>query len=435
MDAANHHLRRALLLALAIATTLVAPAVAQASSATVSKGKLTYTALTGEANVLTATYPSAGVVTLTERGHLGLLPILIFPGSGCTGAGQTITCSGVTALALNTGDGANDVVDSSAVPLPTQVTTGNGNDRVLTGAGNDNINTHDGADVLDGGLGSDVYTGGPGTGDVVSYASHSASQPVTATLDGLQNDGCAACGENDRIGADVEGLTGGAGNDTLTGGPGDDTIDGGPGADVQNGGPGNDSFVARDGSVDRIDCGGGADGGSADTYDAVGSDCESVALAAYDPGQAASTDPSAPPTTTGALVNLAPPTIPVQTAAVTAKGVALVRVICPADAGSCKGSVDLVVADGTEPAHNKVAAARRRKMTRIGHAKFAADAGAKPIVHVRLNRRGRQRILRARHTHCRVVVTTRSATGKVVTTTQSITLRPRRGAGRAIKKR
>jgi hypothetical protein len=433
MDAANHHLRRALLLVLAIATTLVAPAAADASSATVSKGKLTYTALTGEANVLTASYPSAGVVTLTDNGHMGAMPIWIYPGSGCTGAGQTITCSGVTDLTLNTGDGADDVVDSSAVPLPTQVTTGNGNDRVLTGAGNDNINTHDGNDVLDGGLGSDVYTGGPGTGDVASYASHSASQPVIATLDGLQNDGCAACGENDRISADVEGLTGGAGSDTLTGGPGNDTIDGGPGADVQNGGPGNDTLVARDGSVDRLDCGDGSDGGSADNYDTIGSNCESVALAAYDPGTG--TNPAGPPATTNALANLAPPTIPVQTAVVTAKGVALVRVVCPPDAGACKGSIDIVVADGTAPANNKVAAARRRKMTRIGHGKFVAKAGAKPIVHVRLNRRGRQRILRARHTHCRVVVTTRSATGKVVTTTQSITLRPRRGAGRAIKKR
>jgi hypothetical protein len=134
-------------------------------------------------------------------------------------------------------------------------------------------------------------------------------------------------------------------------------------------------------------------------------------------------------------VNLEPPVIPSQTATVTAGGVALVRVVCPAEAGACKGTVDLVVAAATGGSKNRIVAARRRKLTSLGHAKFAAKAGAKPIVHIRLNRRGRRRILRTRHTRCRVVVTTRSATGKVVTSSRTITLRPRRGAGRTKKKR
>jgi hypothetical protein len=53
--------------------------------------------------------------------------------------------------------------------------------------------------------------------------------------------------------------------------------------------------------------------------------------------------------------------------------------------------------------------------------------GQKPFVQVRLNRRGRRRILRTRHTRCRIVVTTRSSEGKVVTTSRTITIRaPRR---------
>ncbi len=427
MHLRHRHLGRGLVAAVA-ATVLIVPAAADAASVKVDRGKLVYTALPLEANVLTATSPSPGVVALSETGRLGILPVLIAPGSGCSGFAQRVTCSGVSSMALNMGDGPGDVVDSSGVPLPTQVTTGNGDDRVTTGAGNDNINTRDGNDVLDGGLGNDVFTGGPGTGDVVSYASHSASEPVVATLDGIQNDGCAVCGESDRIGPDVEGIVGGSGDDTLTGGAGDDTIDGGPGTDTEDGGPGNDTILARDGSPDRLGCGTGNDGGSADPGDSVGSDCEFVARAIYDPGQAPDADqPAGIAPISPRLFNIEPPRIPAQTAAVTASGVALVQVVCPAAAGACKGSVDLLLTSSKGSARRgRIVAARRRKVTKLGHTKFAAKAGAKPIVRVRLNRRGRRRILRRRHTRCRMVVTTRSADGKVVTTTRNITLRPRR---------
>jgi hypothetical protein len=436
MDSIRRHLGRGLLIA-SVAVALIAPGSAQAAGVSVYKGKLTYTALYGEANVLVASYPGSGAVTLTETGHVGVLPVLIAPGTGCTGFGQQITCSGVSSLAVNSGDGAPDYIDTSAVPLPTHVTTGNGNDRVKTGAGADNINTHDGSDVLDGGLGSDVFTGGPGADDVVTYAGHAASEPVVATLDGIQNDGCAACGENDRIGLDVEGLTGGPGNDTLTGGVGDNTIEGGPGSDVQDGGPGNDSIVARDGEADRLACGAGSDGGSADTSDVVGSDCESVQRATYDGGSAEGTGTgTAPPV--APLTNLVPPRIPAQTATVTASGVALVQIVCPATAGVCKGTVDLVLVNASAGGHARVVAARRSKRVKglkLGSKTFKAKAGEKPIVHIRLNRRGRRRILRTRHTRCRVVVTTRTADGKVVTTTRNITLRARRTPGRIKKRR
>lgn len=424
MHLRHRHPGRGLVAAAVVGMAMVAPAAAGASSVKVARGNLVYTALSYEANVLTATSPSPGVVKLTEKGRFGLFPVLISAGTGCVGFGQQATCTGVSSMTLNMGDGPGDTIDSSGVSAATQVTTGDGDDHVLTGAGNDNISSGGGDDVLDGGLGSDVFSGGAGT-DVVSYASHNASQPVVATLDGLQNDGCAACGESDRIGSDVEGITGGVGDDTLTGGPSSDTIDGGPGSDTENGGPGDDTILALDGAPDRIGCGSGSDKGDADPGDTVGGDCESFARTIYDPGQAPSSDqPGLTPATNSSVFNVEPPRIPAQTASVTASGVALVKVVCPAGAGACKGTVDLVLKGAkATPKRGRIVAARRGKAVKLGHARFAAKAGRKPIIRVRLNRRGRRRTLRTRHTRCKMVVTTRSAAGKVVTTARTITLR------------
>ena len=82
------------------------------------------------------------------------------------------------------------------------VVTGAGNDALLGGApanvlsggpGRDSLDGEAANDVLDGGTGGDILVGGAGT-DTVSYAGRSA--PVTASIDGLANDGEA--GEADR---------------------------------------------------------------------------------------------------------------------------------------------------------------------------------------------------------------------------------------------
>jgi Ca2+-binding RTX toxin-like protein len=75
-------------------------------------------------------------------------------------------------------------------------------------------------------------------------------------------------GGNDR-------LFGRGGNDTLLGGTGNDFLDGGPGLDRLLGGPGNDTFKARDGQRDTIDCGPGRDIVTADRRDVVRG-CEKV---------------------------------------------------------------------------------------------------------------------------------------------------------------
>lgn len=447
-ETANHYPRRLIALAMCAAAFLIAPATAHGASAVASGGKLTYTGTNIEANHLVATYAS-GTVTLTETGRIGLLPVLIATNGSCNGFGRTVTCLGINTLDIKTGDGG-DYVDTTAVALPTVLVTGNDDDRVYTSSAADNVNTHDGADVIDAGLGTDTITGGPGAADTVSYASHDAAQPVVATLDGTQNDGCAACGENDKISSDVESLAGGAGNDTLTGSSaansvaggngddslggagGDDTVDGGNGVDTVDGGAGNDRLATRDATADRLACGAGADGGDADLEDSIDADCESVVRAEPSAGTGpVDSDPTVPddpaaPDEPGAdepLLNLTAPVIPPQRATVTAAGVARVRVECPADSGGCQGTIDLLLLDGTgDGAKAKVVAARRRKPTKIGRTRFKADAGAKPIVPVKLNRRGRRRVLRGGRKRCRVVVTTRTADGKTLRSSSDITL-------------
>jgi hypothetical protein len=443
-DAATFHQRRFLAPALAALALLLAPAAADAASARVdSGGKLTYTANSGEANRVVLTVRD-GDVELVDNGTRGAFPVLIDDDDGCSGYWWRITCTDVTSVVVNGGD-SGDQVDTSAVDLRTTVTTGDGDDVVVTGDGNDSVNTHDGDDVVLASLGNDTLTGGPGV-DTVSYAGHGESQPVSVTLDGAQNDGCGACGEVDKVGADFESVIGGQGSDSITGnngantisggggddqlnaGAGDDSIDGGTGADSVDGGAGNDRLAVRDATVDQLACGDGDDGGDADHDDGIAADCESVVRAEAPPVPDATT---APDGDTDGPFNLVPPRIPPQAAVVTSAGVALVRVACPADAGSCSGTVRLVLLDG--PPAETAAAARRRRLPTIGRAKFAAEAGEKPLVEVRLNRRGRHRVLRSRRgnrCYARVIVTTRTAGGELIKTAQDITLRERRTARR-----
>jgi hypothetical protein len=80
--------------------------------------------------------------------------------------------------------------------------------------------------------------------------------------------------------------------------------------------------------------------------------------------------------------------------------------------------------------HAKVAAAKKSASVKVGSARFKAAAGSTKSVPVRLSKRGRQRILRGRSRRARITVTTRSAAGTTVVTTQDVTLRPRNKAKR-----
>jgi Ca2+-binding RTX toxin-like protein len=183
----------------------------------------------------------------------------------------------------NAGQGMNIHTDVEAVDggLGSDNLFGNaGPNTLIGGAGNDILDGGPGSDVLDGGDGADEISGGPDV-DRVQYTDAAAQ---TITLDDVRNDG--ALGELDNVHSDIEDVSAGPGNDTVTGsdapnvldgGAGNDTLDGRGGVDTFLGGSGADTLLARDGLQERVDCASDADGGQADTIDAL-TECENVLL-------------------------------------------------------------------------------------------------------------------------------------------------------------
>ncbi len=216
---------------------------------------------------------------------------------------------------------------------------GAGDDDVQGGAGNDLVLGEDGNDVVSGDLydarGTDVIDGGPGFDRIEQDWATSGETPpaaVAVSLDGVANDGRSGEGDNvlavERVtnnasgsysGSDVgeawnvaadgaasvsghggadtlrthrgsDTLDGGAGPDDIEAGYGDDTITGGPGADLIVADEkvtgcsafgceaqfGNDTVLVRDGEVDSVTCGAGADRVVADNNDVVAGDCETI---------------------------------------------------------------------------------------------------------------------------------------------------------------
>jgi hypothetical protein len=152
--------------------------------------------------------------------------------------------------------------------------------RLIGGSGNDLIDGGGGPDVLEGSSGADELNGGPDFDRVV----YSDSGDETITLDDVRNDGVV--GELDNVHSDIEDVSAGAGDDVvvgsnaanvLEGGAGNDRLDGRGGVDTFFGGSGADTLLARDGLLERVDCGAQTDAGEADTIDLL-VDCEGVAL-------------------------------------------------------------------------------------------------------------------------------------------------------------
>jgi Ca2+-binding RTX toxin-like protein len=261
--------------------------------------------------VLVATRPptidcaKSGIASITVNGDPTICsfdnPNGCPPGTGDEITFGTSGFGAITSLRINGGLGS-DVINGSPVADMIYGETGN--------------------DVLAGGAGPDVFSGGSGD-NTVSYADH--ADAVTADIDQSSDDGNLLDGPEgvrDRIGLDVQNLTGtagpdlllgssgtnrlqglggddrlygqgapdrlggGAGSDVLNGGADADQADGGDGADrlagnsgddLLSGGPGSDLLLgglgidqlfgrggddvldARDGGADdMIDCGGGA---------------------------------------------------------------------------------------------------------------------------------------------------------------------------------
>ena len=170
---------------------------------------------------------------------------------------------GVEADTINTdietvkGGAGNDTIVGS--PGNDIIFGGPGDDTITGGLGNDTLNGDGGNDVFLEGTatsGADTFNGGSGV-DTVSYALRTVA--VVASIDGVANDGEA--GEMDKVGTDIENLTGGAGDDTLTGSTADNVLSGGAGNDILNGLAGND--VLRGGAGNDIENGSDGD----DTFD------------------------------------------------------------------------------------------------------------------------------------------------------------------------
>jgi hypothetical protein len=207
----------------------------------------------------------------------------------------------------------------------------------------------------------------------------------------------------------------------------------------------------RNGLADSLTCGADNDSGDAETGDTVAADCESVTKPAppVDPGTVVDppidppvVDPPVtvdPPVVDPAVVtppaNAVPPTIPPQTVGISASGVATVLVACPADSGGCRGVVTITLPAPSSRRHAKVAASKKTASVKVGSARFKAAAGSTKNVPVRLSKRGRQRILRGRSRRARITVTTRSAAGSTVVTTQDVTLRPGKAKRREAPRR
>ncbi|MEA2444047.1 MAG: hypothetical protein QOJ12_1339 [Thermoleophilales bacterium] len=244
------------------------------------------------------------------------------------------------------------------------------------------------------------------------------------------------------------------------GGNGNDTAVGGTGTDNFDLGAGDDSITARDGNAESLNCGAGADRGSADANDTLAADCESdvarpnvvappadapaVDAPAVDP---ATDDPAAPDAGPGDPVDDdpavedpataqadAPVTIEVPPLLqATANGDIQIGVGCTAPSGACVGSIAIIEQGGVVKSVARVTTARRgrraaivkgdRKAVVLGRARFSVAAGQTETVTVRLTRAGRQRIIKKkkRRTRAKLVVTvvapdgTRSTSVKVVT--------------------
>ena len=243
---------------------LAAPAAAQAGTAAVQNGVVSYVETdVNAANAVTISLSTDGTrVNISDSGRSGGRALTLKSDGTCTVSRATASCpaAGVVSLSVDLGD-QNDVATNKTALAS----------RLAGGAGNDKLTGGTGDDVFLADAGSDTYAGGAGN-DTADYSARTA--PLAISLDGSANDG--ETGEADNVGADVEVVAGGAANDALTGddaantllgNAGDDSLSGGAGPDVLSGGDGVDTATYAGANAPiRVTLDGQAnDGSSADT--------------------------------------------------------------------------------------------------------------------------------------------------------------------------
>jgi Ca2+-binding RTX toxin-like protein len=280
---------------------------------------------------------------------------------------------------LTTGDGVAIGMNIDAGPGDDTITTGAGPDRILGDRGNDTLNGAGGDDTLvwTNGDGNDVMNGDAGF-DVVENDLGNADDSSTLKVENgrVRYDRTNAPFNLSIGSAEVMQLNTFGGNDTLrttqdvkmsldvNGGSGNDAIDGAGGSDRLDGGDGNDVIQTRDGQADLIIGGSGADSAVVDAIDAVAADVESVDRAAGTPVPVPAPGPSA-----GAA------SLP-KTAKVS-KGVAQIKVSCPAGTAGCKGSIALF-------STKTIKVGKLKAKLELGRAAYTVGAGQSKTIKVKL---------------------------------------------------
>jgi hypothetical protein len=434
----------------ALGVALVLPAGASAATVAATDGTIAFTAASGEANNLTVSH-AGGSVRFSDPAVSAMTA-----GPGCSVSGpQRVDCAAVDPkrIVVDLGDGNDRLSGQSLVPFSAYGGLGNdqiglfgGDDVVDAGSGNDTVDTGWGDDTIDGGEGADSIGGGYGR-DRVVYSSRSAA--VSVSLDDVANDG--ASGEGDNVRPTVDDVTGGSGNDTLTGddgangltgGLGDDvlsgaggadSLDGGAGTDSFSGGAGTDSFSLRDGLAEALACGSEDDVAEADHDDVADADCEVVNRDAAPPLAVAPpvAEPVLPPTGgTGNVVEAPVAGISPSPLAVSAGGVAAVKLRCPSAA--FEGCAGTILIEALEPRRSPskldVRSARRRR-TKLASRGFKVPAGMDATIPVRLDRRSWGRFTRHRRVRVQITVTMENATG-TTTATRTVIVKPSRATRR-----
>ena len=366
MDRHSHRTARRALIGLAAVLALAVPAQAEAAGAGLSFGSLTVTSAGDSAN-LTVTRDGAGLVVSDPGQSLSA-------GFGCSAGGRPakVTCpaAGVTLIVANLGDG-NDGFDSSAVAIAAYVHGGDGRDRIATGSG---------ADTIDGDGGDDTLLARDGTTDSVTCGSGADSGQADVA---------------DRLAADCEATVERAAAPVVAPLPGPAPASPGTPAPSGTTQPGTGDDSQDDGG------GTGDDGDSASDGDA-GS------------GGGAGTAP---------VAIKSPATLQMS-----ASGTIPIAVACTAASGSCRGTAELVELDGTVQARAVGASTAGRGVT-LARASFTVAAGGQKTVRLRLDRRGRQRIIRKKKgkTRARIAISVTAPDGTVSTTRKTVTISAPRG--------
>jgi Ca2+-binding RTX toxin-like protein len=296
--------------------------------------------------------PAGSGVTITLNGQ---------PDDGHAGEGDNVNdfenLGGTEGADVLIGDGDDNSL--SGGPGDDVLSAGAGDDRIYPGDGNDRAEGGEGNDYVEGEdedeEGRDILSGGPGDSDLVEYFGR---LPVTMTLNNQADDGRA--GEGDNI-SGFEGLEGGDGADTivgdaannlLIGNGGNDTMTGGAGSDQLLGEGGDDVLLAL-GGRDEVGCGTGFDQTVHDADDQLNGDCERR----------------------GASVTS-------DSAALSGKGKAKVKLACPAEEGAtCKGKL-VLVSNGKQ----------------IGSGKFSVAKGKTGTATVKLTKKGRKALAKSGNT-------------------------------------